>query len=425
MVFSSPTSDPGQPQPGPKNFRNAGIYRLACRMLVAWTCILVLAAVTALTIHWLKQGSQPEQAAETPAAVAEQHSSPKSPQNSFDSTEDVLGAIKPRTVEQMLNEDTSDIDINLPALPDPPSISGYANAGGGSTHADHDIEHLSDSTVADMPDELTTLLKEARYAQIEGDMRRSIIKLEQASEIAPDNPVLAYYFGLAYEFLRNAPKSREYFAKVVTQREKAGKYYQLAAMHLERGFNSPADRRGDMSFGTILEYHEPNLGDGERVVLTIPIMMKDGINIRPEDLWIPIHFFDAVNGKSIDFTRAEKPEVRWVSEPVDWAEGEEILEVRYYMPPLTNEELTAYGDLKYYGYTAKLYYKGEPMDCRSNPPVLFLIEQMKQNKPTLPGGFDDYGDSLLPPVDAIPMSDSPGTSPYYAQPDADAGLLPP
>ena len=48
--------------------------------------------------------------------------------------------------------------------------------------------------------------------------------------------------------------------------------------------------RGDISFGTILEYRDPECRSGERVKLTVPILMKDGLNVRPEDLRIIISF---------------------------------------------------------------------------------------------------------------------------------------
>ena len=35
-----------------------------------------------------------------------------------------------------------------------------------------------------------------------------------------------------------------------------------------------------------------------------------------------------------------------------------------------------YGTRRYYGYTAKLYYRGEPLDCMSSPSALILHEQM-------------------------------------------------
>ena len=60
--------------------------------------------------------------------------------------------------------------------------------------------------------------------------------------------------------------------------------------------------------------------------------------------------------------------------------------------------------LKYYGYTAKLYYKGEPMDCHASPPVLFLLEQMNQSSPS--GLPEIYDGGLLPPVEAAPVSES-------------------
>lgn len=36
---------------------------------------------------------------------------------------------------------------------------------------------------------------------------------------------------------------------------------------------------------------------GERVKLIVPILMKDGLNVRPEDLRVIVQFFDKVNGK--------------------------------------------------------------------------------------------------------------------------------
>lgn len=72
---------------------------------------------------------------------------------------------------------------------------------------------------------------------------------------------------------------------------------------------------------------------GERVKLIVPILMKDGLNVRPEDLRVIVQFFDKVNGKKVEKTHAPEPSSRCVTEPADWADGEEIMEVTYYMPP--------------------------------------------------------------------------------------------
>ncbi len=309
--------------------------------------------------------------------------------------------VKPRTVEEMLR----DADMADPALDQTYSAAPNLTAG-NQNGAGMNKPTSPDDVMPAMTPEVAELVKAARYAQIEGDMRMAVLKLEQAMRLEPENPVTLYYYGLTYEWLRNADKSREFFLKVYMQREKAGKYFARAARHLQSGFSSPADMRGDMSFGPISEYREPDCATGERIKLTVPILMKDGLNVRPEDLHIRIQFFDKVNGKKVEMTRAPQPAISWVTEPVDWSDGEEIMEITYYMPPLTEEELIAFGSLKYYGYTAKLYYKGEPMDCHASPPVLFLLEQMK---PKSPGGLPEFyegDDTLLPPVEAEPVSET-------------------
>ncbi len=310
--------------------------------------------------------------------------------------------LRQRTVEEMLREaDTADPDsYDVPNEDvEPVRHNDKRDAGGKNPPS-------ADEVMPPMTHEVAQLVKAARYAQIEGDMRLAVLKLEQALRLEPENPVVLYYYGLTYEWLRNADKSREFFLKVYMQREKAGRYFKRAATHLQTGFASPADMRGDMAFGPILEYRDPECPTGERVKLTVPILMKDNLNVRPEDLHIRIQFFDKVNDKKVEMTRAPQPAIRWTTEPVDWADGEESMEVTYYMPPLTEEELIAFGSLKYYGYTAKLYYKGEPMDCHATPPVLFLLEQMKRN---VPSGLPEYyegDDGLLPPVEALPASDN-------------------
>lgn len=347
-----------------------------------------------------------EKLVEVPVPVAEESAAQAEVPLSDDGEEAPLppaaSSEKPRSVEEMLREaDLSDpAEDPAPAAVAPSPVSQERE---DSAQAVLPAEHPEDVMPA-MTEEVAELVKAARYAQIEGDLKVAVLKLEQAMRLEPDNPVVLYYYGLTYEWLRNADKSREFFLKVYTQREKAGKYFSRAARHLQSGFSSAADMRGNMSFGTILQYRDPECPAGERVKLIVPILMKDGLNVRPEDLRILIQFFDKVNGKKVELTRAPEPSYQWSTEPVDWTDGEEIMEVTYYMPPLTEEETIAFGSLKYYGYTAKLYYKGEPMDCQASPPVLFLLEQMKQNSPS--GLPEIYDGGLLPPVDAAPVSDA-------------------
>ncbi len=324
-----------------------------------------------------------------PTAVVE---SPMSSEEVFDGVDDGISE-SPRTVDEMLAEAGTESQepstlVEHPALVEQKSLP----------------EENPDDFMPLMTEEVAKLLKEVRSAQIDGDLKIAILKLEQALTLEPENPVVLYYYGLTYQSLRNAEKSREYFLRVYAMREKAGKYATRAVKHLQTGFSGAADLRGDMAFGMIQETRDSECVDGERVKLIVPIFMKDGLNVRPEDLRIQIQFFDKVNDKKVELTRAPEPTISWLTDPIDWSDGEEIMEVTYYMPPLSDEEIIAFGSLKYYGYTAKLYYKGEPMDCRAKPLVLFLLEQM--NHKANPALQDIYNTDLLPPIEAEPVSDS-------------------
>lgn len=387
-----------------KNARDRA-FGIACWTLGALAFILLLMVGVSFSLS--ARTVVVEKVVEMPVAVAAE-AAPQAPSAAIEDGDPAdVAAVpgtsseKPRSVEEMLR----DADLSDPADDPDPAAVAAAVPGGGDVSAQ--APPASDNPAEAMPpmtEEVAELVKAARYAQIDGDLKVAVVKLEQAMRLEPDNPVVLYYYGLTYEWLRNADKSREFFLKVYTQREKAGKYFARAARHLQAGFSSPADLRGDMSFGTILEYRDPECPAGERVKLIVPILMKDGLNVRPEDLRVIVQFFDKVNGKKVEKTHAPEPSSRCVTEPADWADGEEIMEVTYYMPPLTEEETIAYGSLKYYGYTAKLYYKGEPMDCHASPPVLFLLEQMNQSSPS--GMPEIYDGGLLPPVEASPVSDT-------------------
>lgn len=387
-----------------KNARDRA-FGIACWTLGALAFILLLMVGVSFSLS--ARTVVVEKVVEMPVAVAAE-AAPQAPSAAIEDGDSAdVAAVpgtsseKPRSVEEMLR----DADLSDPADdPDPAAVAAAVPGGGDvSSQAPRAPEDPAEA-MPPMTEEVAELVKAARYAQIDGDLKVAVVKLEQAMRLEPDNPVVLYYYGLTYEWLRNADKSREFFLKVYTQREKAGKYFARAARHLQAGFSSPADLRGDMSFGTILEYRDPECPAGERVKLIVPILMKDGLNVRPEDLRVIVQFFDKVNGKKVEKTHAPEPSSRCVTEPADWADGEEIMEVTYYMPPLTEEETIAYGSLKYYGYTAKLYYKGEPMDCHASPPVLFLLEQMNQSSPS--GMPEIYDGGLLPPVEASPVSDT-------------------
>ncbi len=239
--------------------------------------------------------------------------------------------------------------------------------------------------------ELDQLIRQAVTAMTAGDMRRCILHLEEARAIKANHPAVLYYFGLAYDKLLNPNKAREYYTLVFQQRDKAGRYFQRASRRLTYGLEQPSAMRGKLAFGPHQVRHSYDAQEGERVSILLPVMLAPGEEVKPEDIYVTFQAFDLVNGRKIEFARLAKPHMAWENSVPTWQQWEENLIIEYAVPPLTPEELDAYGDLKYYGFTAKLYYKGEPLDCLSTPSALILQEQRLLSRRS-----NDPGSGLLP-----------------------------
>lgn len=257
--------------------------------------------------------------------------------------------------------------------------------------------------------ELDRLIRQGVTALTAGDMRLCILSLEQGRAIAPNHPALLYYYGLAYDKLDNQEKARDFYTKVFEMRDKSGKYFQRAAQRLSFGFDSAAAMRGKLSFGPYQLRHTTDEDQGEHVDILLPVLLAPGEEVQPDDIYITIQFFDLVDGRRIEFSRMASPQLNWQNDKPTWDEWEENLLITYSVPPLTSEEEDAYGSLKYYGFTAKLYYKGEPLDCISTPSSLILQEQRLNSRKTRGG----YHEGLLPDdglapggaEEALPISD--------------------
>lgn len=261
-------------------------------------------------------------------------------------------------------------------------------------------------------DALDGLIKEAREAQIEGDMRKAILKLEEGLSQHSNHPAVLYYLGLTYEMLQNASKARDYYLLVYQQRESAGPYYAESSKKLQMGFDLAADKRGKIGFGPIRVFKETDNEDGEILTVTIPVILSPGEVIQPSNLKPVIQFYDVVNDREIIPTRAlveELPANAWLTETDEWSNEERSLVYKYHSK-YNPEEIMALGDLRYYGYTAKLFYKGVPMDCKSAPNSL-ILEEMKKNKT-----YDFNDESLLPPIEAEQVSDGLLPLDYHNEP---------
>lgn len=245
--------------------------------------------------------------------------------------------------------------------------------------------------------ELDTLIRAGVAAMIEGDMRLCIQKFEAAYAIFPEHPALLYYLGMAYDKLLNPGKAREYYTRVFRMREKAGPFFQRASRRLTYGLAMPADMRGKLAFGPFQMQHEYDVQNGETVHILLPILLAPGEEVRAEDLKIDVQVFDLLNGRKIEFNRLASPTWAWEHETQDFTNHEENLFITYHIPSLTQEQIDVYGEVRYYGFTAKLYYKGEPLDCISSPSALILHEQiLNSRRNAAPAGGLLPDDGLAP-----------------------------
>lgn len=302
--------------------------------------------------------------------------------------------LKPRSLEEILGAEAA---------------KKKPGEDGASTPVTHGVAEEEDAGTpggaeADASsDELVRLVKEARVAHIAGDMRQCILKLEAASAINPKHPAVLYFFGMAYETLKNVDKAREYYMEVFLLREKAGQFFDKAAFRLKNGFETPSSMRGKMAFGPCQVTRKSDAENGETVVLHLPVLLAPEEEINPKDVDIKVQFFDLVNGRDIALTRADAS-IRFMSESANWTNGEEVLEIVYHMPVLTDEEFAAYGELTYYGYAVRLYYKGELLDCEGSPRALVLVEQRLKSASS---DASEVGDGVFdaPIEEAVPVSD--------------------
>lgn len=302
--------------------------------------------------------------------------------------------LRARDVDTILMQET-DMGITISREDDPPATPEAETTAPKEENSD-------------IRDETDLLIRKGVAALTAGDMRLCVLCMEEARLLSPDSPAALYYLGVAYDKLLNPLKAREFYTKVFAMRDRAGVYFQRSARRLTYGFEQPGALRGKLSFGPHQMNHTYSADEGESIDILLPVILAPGESVRPDDIYIAIQFFDLVNGRKIEFSRLARPELSWQSESPTWQEWEEHLRISYKVPPLTQEEMDAYGDLKYYGFTAKLYYKGEPLDCISTPSALILQEQRLHSRrktytPRENSLFPD--DGLAPDESAVPVSD--------------------
>ena len=101
----------------------------------------------------------------------------------------------------------------------------------------------------------------------------------------------------------------------------------------------------------------------KRQVLHVPISRAGNRPINAQELNLEVFFFDRVNNEKVALTIAPEPVESWQSAPVDWnGTGEELLDIVYHLPALSDAEIQQHGRRSYYGYMLRLYYNNKLQD---------------------------------------------------------------
>jgi hypothetical protein len=97
-----------------------------------------------------------------------------------------------------------------------------------------------------------------------------------------------------------------------------------------------------------------------------------GEDIDPADLEVVVRFFDETDKSQepIPASPESTTSYRWVTEPIDWQTGEEILRVTYTLPAQDIQQKHLFGTRHYHGQVVELVYKGTLIDSQAWPRIL-------------------------------------------------------
>ena len=245
-----------------------------------------------------------------------------------------------------------------------------------------------------------------------GDTAGVLDVLKKAEVLLPNHPAVLKDFAQTYDLMGLTTKAVSYWRRIEAMGPSAGDFYAMAAQRLQSAGGSPmaspdaypnpavggspnptpgaAERV--LGLGVVKAIRDPAVQEGEKMIVRLPILSAPGTAVDPNAVEIEVFFYDLVNGDKVEQTIANEPVSAWVSPPVDWSgDGQENLDVTYFLPKLSEAELKTHGRRAYYGYVVKLYYQHRLQDEAVDPPGLLDVSGGR-------AGVGAAGNGLLPPV---------------------------
>jgi len=259
------------------------------------------------------------------------------------------------------------------------------------------------------------LIAESRALQLDGDMMRAMLKLDEAARRDPSEAAVIYNKGLLYEEMGLYTQAADQYQEVQQMGIAAGSFFKLSAKKLTKGMDAAYANRPAISIGPMNVRRNNENRDEQRVNLAITILARPDKSINPSDVSVQVHFYDQLENSEIKkaSSHAKISEAQWDGK-VDWkgASHEETVNISYTIPEADLAQAHLFGQRQYYGHVVELYYKNEVIDQQATPRRLNSIHGnhvsplYNQSLPWLPGDRNtllpdkeeyDNGDELALP----------------------------
>ncbi len=234
-------------------------------------------------------------------------------------------------------------------------------------------------TISEQDQEVLEIIEIGVALRKKGETLKSLRKLREAKEISPQNPRVMWELYLTYESMSLLQKAENELTKIMNLGEdRGGEYYQI--IKLKKSSDGRSDKKKDstiFSFGSMRTSTKSQKEKGESVNVKMEIIYSINEPIDPKDISLVVDFYDLVNGRKVEKTRADPPSATWITKPINWQTSNiEIVNWNYYMPQLSQEDIKNFGNRSYHGFVARLYYKDIIQDIYSEPRILLEPKEL-------------------------------------------------
>ena len=226
---------------------------------------------------------------------------------------------------------------------------------------------------------LNELLTLASALEDRGDMNNALTHLREAYALAPEDPRVLSELATAYEKIGAVDKAMDLWQQIFKMGKAAGSYYDMASTKLVPPDSTPdaESKHDDEGFlpGSVLAIASITRADsletpGKKFSLNVPVKARPGALIDDvHAVTVYVIFYEQTDDKTIVQTNANVTN-NWITTPIDWNQNNiQILQVGYSAAMLDKKTINL-EPRTYYGYIARVYYKGQLQDAHAEPASL-------------------------------------------------------